>query len=198
MKHIFIESDYSSFEDFHDSQWYESLFQSVERLEICQAIEHFSSHWWGASRAFMLPWLLVGSVFDASNGGDGKLKSKQELWNQYLQINAFNGALWKTAEGAYSAIYYAYENLIVSLVNLNRVLPARVTENFNALASQVFGESLAGKVWNNNFLSVAKEVRNCLVHCGGKVRNRSPDEMQWNPGNGVVTAFPEFRCAALL
>lgn len=169
MKQIFIESDYSSFEDFHDNQWYESLYMAVENLEIKQAFEHFSAHWWGASRAFIMPWLLVGGVYDATYGGGGTSKDKQELWNQYLKINAFKGALWKTAENAYNSTYYAYEHLIVNLINLHRDTPTRVTDNsFNALVSQSFGESLAGKVWNNSLVSVAKETRNCLVHCGGQ------------------------------
>ena len=73
-------------------------------------VEDFASHWWGASRAFVLPWLLVGSVFDATSFADGKIKSKQELWDKYMENNAFKAALWKTAESAYGSIYYAYEN----------------------------------------------------------------------------------------
>ena len=111
MKQIFIESSFSNFSDFHDSKWYEELFGLSKGLSIESAVEAFSSHWWGASRSFVLPWLLVSSVFDASNSGGGEIKSKQELWDKYLHINSFKGALWKTAEGAYGAIYYAYENL---------------------------------------------------------------------------------------
>ena len=169
MKQIFIESDYSSFEDFHDGKWYESLFKLSAGLNIESAIEEFSSHWWGASRSFILPWLLVGGVFDASNGGGGEVASKQELWNEYLKINSFKGSLWKTAESAYGSIYYAYENLVVNSINVGRDSPLRVTQrNFSSEVSASFGESLAGKIWNNSFVAASKEVRNCLVHRGGK------------------------------
>ena len=169
MKKIFIESDYSSFEDFHDGKWYESLFQLTAGLDIESSVQEFSSHWWGASRLFVLPWLLVGSVFDASNGGGGEVESKQALWDEYLRINSFKGALWKTAESAYGAIYYAYENLVVNIMNVGRDSSLRVTQrNFGSEVSANFGESLAGEIWNNSFVAVSKEVRNCLVHRGGK------------------------------
>lgn len=169
MKQIFIESDFSSFSDFHDGEWYEKLLSLSEGLVIESAVEDFSSHWWGASRAFVLPWLLVDGVFDASNGGGGEVKNKQELWDNYLNINSFKGALWKTAEGAYGAIYYAYENLVVNVINTDRKSPCRVTQrDFNSIVSESLGNSVASKVWNNSFVAVSKEVRNCLVHCGGK------------------------------
>jgi len=179
MKQIFIESSFSSFADFHDGKWYEKLFSLSEGLAIESAVEDFSSHWWGASRAFILPWLLVSGVFDASNGGGGEVKSKQELWDKYLQINSFRGALWKTAEGAYGAIYYAYENLVVNVLNTDRKSPCRVTQrNFNSIVSESFGNSVASKVWNNSFVAAAKEVRNCLIHRGGKA---SPALLKMKP-----------------
>jgi len=179
MKQIFIESSFSSFADFHDAKWYENIFSLSEGLAIESAVEDFSSHWWGASRAFVLPWLLVNGVFDASNGGGGKVKYKQELWDKYLTINSFKGALWKTAEGTYGAIYYAYENLVVSALNINRKSPCRVTQrDFNSIVSESFGNSLASKVWNNSFVAVSKEVRNCLVHRGGKT---SPALLKMKP-----------------
>ena len=179
MKQIFIESSFLSFSDFHDGKWYEELFALSKGLAIEAAVEDFSSHWWGASRAFLLPWLLVDGVFDASNGGGGEVKSKQELWDKYLNINSFKGALWKTAEGAYGAIYYAYENLVVNVLNIDRKLPCRVTQrDFNSIVSGSFGSSVAGKVWNNSFLAVSKEVRNCLVHRGGKA---SPALLKMKP-----------------
>jgi len=179
MKQIFIESDFSSFSDFHDGKWYEKLFGLVEGLPIVPAVEDFSSHWWGASRAFVLPWLLVDGVFEASNGGGGEVKNKQELWDRYLQINSFKGALWKTAEGAYVAIYYAYENLVVNIISDIRQSTCRVTDrNFSSIVSESLGNSVASKVWNNSVVAVSKEVRNCIVHRGGKA---SPALLKMKP-----------------
>jgi len=169
MKQIFIETDYSSFEDFHDGKWFEHLFKVVDGLKIVDAIEHFSTHWWGASRAFVLPWLLVSAVYNASNSRGRVVGSKQALWNEYLETNAFKGALWKTAESSFCSIYYAYEELIVRLINVDRINTIRVTDrDFNKAVTQNFGENIAEKVWGNSFIALTKEIRNCLVHCGGK------------------------------
>ncbi|MBY0474544.1 MAG: hypothetical protein K2Q13_05725 [Nitrosomonas sp.] len=179
MKQIFIESSFSSFADFHDDKWYEKLFSLSEGLAIESAVEDFSSHWWGASRAFVLPWFLVSGVFEASNGGGGEVTNKQELWDKYLHINSFKGALWKAAEGAYGAVYYAYENLVVNILNADRKSPCRVTQrDFNSIVSESFGNSVASKVWSNGFVAVSKEVRNCLVHRGGKA---SPALLKMKP-----------------
>lgn len=169
MKQIFIETSFNSFQDFHDGKWFERLFQLADGLAIESAVEDFSSHWWGASRAFLLPWLLVDGVFNASNGGGGEVRDKQQLWNEYLEIDSFKGALWKTAESAYGSIYYAYENLLVNLLNTGHETQVRVTQrDFSSIVSERFGESLASKIWNNSPIAVVKEVRNCLVHRGGK------------------------------
>jgi hypothetical protein len=68
MKQVFIESDLSSFDDFHDGQWFERLFSASEKTPFHAYIEEFAAHWWGASRAFALPRLLVVSVSDAAGG----------------------------------------------------------------------------------------------------------------------------------
>lgn len=173
MKQIFIESSFSSFEDFHDGDWYERLFIACDGLNIQPAVEDFSAHWWGASRAFVLPCLLVGGVFDASPGARSQFRNKQDLWDHYLEIDAFKGALWKTAEGAYGSIYYAYENLLVSVLNTGHQKKLRITDHdFNSIISKRLGESLAGRLWTNSTVAVAREVRNCLVHRGGKASDR--------------------------
>lgn len=173
MKQIFIESSYESFADLHEGQWYEELFEIADGSKIQAFVEDFAFHWWGASRAFVLPWLLVGGVFDASKGGGGEFHSKQELWEHYMGTNSFKAALWKTAEGAYSSVYYAYENLLVNVLNANLEGEVRVTDReFGSLVSRIFGESLASKLWGNSTVSIAKEIRNCLVHRGGKASDK--------------------------
>ena len=173
MKQIFIESSYESFADFHEGKWYEQLFEIAQGSKIQASVEDFAFHWWGASRAFVLPWLLVGGVFDASNGGGGEVQSKQQLWQHYLAHDSFKAALWKTAEGAYSSVYYAYENLLVNALNANLERTVRVTDReFGSLVLRIFGEPLASKLWSNSTIAIAKEIRNCLVHCGGKASKK--------------------------
>ncbi len=171
MKTAFIESDYSSFRDFHDGAWYKKIFDAVSGSHIEISVEEFATHWWGTSRAFVLPWLLVTGVYDAAKGSN--VCSKQDLWQKYLEINAFSGSLWKTAGNAYIGIYYAYECLLVNVVNSRLTDNIRVTDKkFGSVVSRQFGASVASKVWNCSAVSMPKEIRNCLVHNGGKATSK--------------------------
>ncbi len=180
MKRIFIERDFKSFEDFHDKRWFSDLADLIEGSEIVNEVEELSAHWWGASRAFALPWLLVDGLYESIKNFVPVIdKTKQDYWDEYLKTMAFKGALWKVAEGAYTSIYYAYENLVVNLLNKNQTQLVRVTERrFGSLLSAELGELLANKIWNDSFVAVAREVRNCIVHCGGKT---SPKLLKMKP-----------------
>ena len=180
MKTIFIESDFKSFEDFHDKQWFSDLVDLIDGSEIIDEVEELSAHWWGASRAFTLPWLLVDGIFESINSIVPVIdKTKQDYWDEYLKIMAFKRALWKAAEGAYNSIYYAYENLVVNLLNRSQPQPVRVTERrFGSVLSAELGESLANKIWNDSFVAVSREIRNCIVHRGGKA---SPKLLKMKP-----------------
>ncbi|MGZ8226985.1 MAG: hypothetical protein ACXWT3_10145 [Methylococcaceae bacterium] len=174
MKTIFIENDLKSFEDFHDKQWFSDVFKLVDDSDIVDEVDEFSAHWWGASRAFLLPWLLVDGVYESINAivpiTD---KSKQDYWGEYLKIMAFKGSLWKIAEAAYTSIYYAYENLIVNLLNKNRTESIRVTDKrFCAELNNELGSLLTNKIWNESFVVISREIRNCIVHCGGKASTK--------------------------
>ena len=174
IKIIFIESDINSFEDFHDKKWFESLFAMTEGTEIQREVEEFAAHWWGASRAFILPWLLVTGVYDGIHSVVPIMdKTNQDFWGEYLKTNEFKGSLWKVAEGAYNSIYFAYENFIVSLLNKKQEKSIRITDRqFNSLLIDEFGVNLANLVWNDSFVAVSREVRNCLAHNGGKASPR--------------------------
>jgi len=37
---------------------------------------------------------------------------------------------------------------------------------------EVYGDKLAQRIWYSNFISVSREVRNCIVHNGGKSSTR--------------------------
>lgn len=66
MKTIFVETDLSSFEDFHDSEWLKKVFESVKDTWLESIVEEFASHWWGSARAFILPSLLVNGIYDSA------------------------------------------------------------------------------------------------------------------------------------
>ncbi len=169
MKAIFIESGLSSFEDFHDGEWLEKVAGLVKGTDIDSVVEEFAIHWWGSARAFVLPWVLVNGVYDVVTITSPVEASRQDLWNEYLKTNAFRVALWKLSEGMYCSIYYAYENLIVNLLREIRGATVRVTDRgFNKALIGIYGEKFANRIWNNSFISVSREVRNCIVHNGGK------------------------------
>jgi len=128
MKTIFIESDLSSFEDFHDGEWLKQVFELVKGTVGEDIALAFVSHWWGSARAFVLPWLLVNGVYDSVYSTIPPDKSRQDVWNEYLKFNEFQGALWKLAESMYCSIYYAYENLIVNVLNRIKNISIRVTD----------------------------------------------------------------------
>jgi len=175
MKAIFIESDIKSFEEFHDKEWFENLFSLVEKTELEQIVENFAAHWWGSSRTFVLPWLLVNGVYDAIDSVVRIVdKTRQDYWDEYLKINAFKSSLWKLSESCFSTIYYAFENLIVELLKkFTNNDKLRITDrNFNKVLEFQFSKSVVSKVWGNNFISVSREVRNCIVHNGGKASRK--------------------------
>lgn len=173
MKTIFIENDLSSFEDFHDEEWFVRLFAAVEHSELEDVVEDFAAHWWGASRSFVLPWLCVTGVYDAVNSTIPIIdKSKQDLWNEYFEVNAFKASLWKIAEGSFCAIYYAYENLLVRLLAKVIGRGVRVTDrDFNKELIRAYGPP-ANRFWTANFISVSREIRNCITHNSGKATDR--------------------------
>jgi hypothetical protein len=174
VKCIYIESDLSSFEDFHDGGWFEKLFSTVDGTELESIVEDFAAHWWGASRSFVLPWLYVNGVYDAvDNIVPLADKSRQDLWRELLEVNAFKASLWKISEGAFCAIYYAYENLLVQMLSKMRGTPIRVTDrHFNKELFAVYGQFFGSLFWTGDLVSASRETRNCITHNGGKASDR--------------------------
>ena len=173
MKIIFTEYNLSSFEDFHDKSWFEKMHRLVKGTELESVAEEFALHWWGSARAFILPWLLINGVYDGVNSIVPVPKSRQDLWNDYLKRSEFHAALWKLSESTYCSIYYAYENLIVNLLSKILKRNIRVTDKeFNSTLAIAYGDKFSGKVWNNNFVSMSRETRNCIVHNGGRASGK--------------------------
>lgn len=173
MKTIFVESDLSSFEDFHDGEWLKKVFKSVKGTWLESIVEEFAAHWWGSARAFILPSLLVNGVYDSVYTIVPPDWSRQDVWNDYLTHNEFRVVLWKLAESMHCSIYYAYENLMVNILKKIRNAGIRVTDkDFNKILIEVYGDNFANKIWTSSFVSVSREVRNCIVHNGGKPSDR--------------------------
>ncbi|MCF7515337.1 hypothetical protein L3V43_17695 [Pseudoalteromonas sp. L23] len=167
MKTAFIENSPLSFEDFHDRDWIKELFSLTESSGFKDNIDDFAAQWWGSARMFTLPWLLVSGVHSLAE--EHRPVSLDQVWNEYLKIDGFNGALWKTAENAYCSLYYAYENLVVSILAKLSGDKVRVTDrNFHRTFSSCLSEKLLGNVWSSPKVVLAKEIRNSIVHNGGK------------------------------
>ncbi len=171
MKTIYVEGGPEAFEDLHDKEWVENVISIIDGTSVEKVTDEFLAHWWGTSRAFLLPALLVDGVYAAAAQNSPVFPiSKDSLWEQYLNINAFKGALWKSSESSYCSIYYAYENLILGIVSEIKGSKLRITDpTFNSEFMDVFGESLMGRVWTSPALTTAKEIRHSIVHNGGKV-----------------------------
>ncbi len=174
MTRIFIEDDYESFADFHDKEWLLKQFELTKNTSIEGQLSSFGASWWGNARAFVLPWLFIGSVHDLmANNLTARESTKQELWNEYLKINGFKGALWKLAENSYCGLYYAYELLLVGVLNTALEQPIRVTDRgFSKSVLSHFGGVIGNRLWNDAYISTAREVRNCLAHNGGKASHK--------------------------
>ncbi|MBI5589416.1 MAG: hypothetical protein HY881_02920 [Deltaproteobacteria bacterium] len=174
MKNIFIENDISSFADFHDTEWFAGLFDAVDGSGLEAPTDELASHWWGASRSFVLPWLYVNGIYDSIDNTVSIIeKSRQDLWNEFLEVNSFKVSLWKIAEGSFCAIYYAYENFLVRILSEITGKHLRVTDrDFNKELIRTYGQVLANRFWTTNFISVSREIRNCITHNGGKVTKR--------------------------
>jgi hypothetical protein len=171
MKSTIIENSSDSFADFHDGDWIKEIFTLSDGSKIENIIEEFHAHWWGSSRMFVLPWLLVKGVRNAS-----AVESEytlDDVWAKYLNNNAFQGALWKIAENSYCSLYYAYENLLVAISLEYSDRKVRVTDrDFTAQLNNILGESITSKVWSSSKIILAKEIRNAIVHNGGKVTDK--------------------------
>ncbi len=173
MKTVSVESNLSSFEDFHDGEWINKVAELVKDTDIDDVALEFASHWWGSARAFVLPWFLINEVYDGASSNLPAGISRQNLWNEYMKADEFRVALWKLSESMYCSIYYAYENLMVNLLQKITGIRIRVTDrDFSKKLIEVYGDRLANKIWNDNFISVSREIRNCIVHNGGKASSK--------------------------
>lgn len=176
LRKIFIEDDLSNFEDSFDLNWFEDISGSVENTKIEKIVGNFAVSWWGNARAFILPWLLVTGISDViTESAPGRLAiPTQRVWNEYLKHNEFNVALWKLSENVYCSIYFAYENLIVSVLKEILGTPVRVApeRNFKARLKAIYGNDCTHRIWHQTFVYEARETRNSIVHNGGKATSK--------------------------
>ena len=62
---------------------------------------------------------------------------------------------------------------MVNILKKIRNAGIRVTDkDFNKILIEVYGDKFANKIWTSSFVSVSREVRNCIVQNGGKPSDR--------------------------
>jgi hypothetical protein len=166
MKQYLILHSLDEYKDFHDTIWFKKFFTLIDGTFLNDIGDHFGGNLYGATRAFVLPWILIDSIYN----NNSRAINRKYIWEQFKRINAFNAALGKTSENCYVAIYCAYEDYILQSIKV--VLSEdkiRVTDrDFNRKLTSVIEERVASKCWNNNKFDLAKEIRHCLVHNGGR------------------------------
>ncbi|HHF3171012.1 TPA: hypothetical protein ACPJ1O_004392 [Vibrio diabolicus] len=171
MKTAFVEYSSSSFSDLHDKKWIENLFQLVQGTEFDDTLDDFLAQWWGTARMFSLPWLMSSSLSNMS--GDESIEMQDSMWKLLIQRPEMQVALWKTAESAYCSFYYAYECFVVSSVSLLANKKVRVTDrDFSKLVQETLGSKALSVFWSSKDIHLARELRNSIVHNGGKVTNK--------------------------
>ena len=167
MKQYLIPHKLDEYKDFHDKNWFEKFFNRIDGTFLNDVGDHFGGNLYSATRAFMLPWMLIDSIYGSLYKG---AINRNDIWKQFKQINAFSAALGKTSENCYVAMYCAYEDYILqSIKAVCSEDKIRVTDrDFNKKLTSVIEERVASKCWNNNKFDLAKEIRHCLVHNGGR------------------------------
>ncbi|MFA6815028.1 MAG: hypothetical protein WCQ87_01955 [Parabacteroides sp.] len=164
MKKYLIPYDLNEYCDFFDKIWSENFYKLIDGTILYNVGDHFSGNLYSAIRAFTLPWLFVTSVSEAYK------INRDELWIQYRQRSEFGAALGKTSENCYVAIYCSYEDYILQSIKIvSHEDKLRITDRkFNKKMISFIGEETASKCWNNNTIALAREIRHCMVHNGGR------------------------------
>ncbi|EHK9181951.1 hypothetical protein KCU29_004621 [Vibrio parahaemolyticus] len=171
MKTVFVEYSSSSFSDLHDKKWVENLCHLVQDTEFDDILDDFLAQWWGTARMFALPELMTSSLASMSSCKSNEMKDS--VWEFLVKRPEMQAALWKTAESAYCSFYYAYECFFVSIVSLLARRKVRVTDrDFSKLIQEHLGAKTLTTLWSSNEVYLARELRNSIVHNGGKVTNK--------------------------
>lgn len=90
------------------------------------------------------------------------------LWNDYLALPEFSMSLWSLQQMSYGAVYFSYENFVWKCVK--SATGGAKTGRFDALRARLasaFTVQLQQECLDE-YVDVARLVRNCLVHSGGK------------------------------
>jgi hypothetical protein len=116
-------------------------------------------------------------------------------WRGFLENPQFVLSLWSTQRMSFSALFFAYENFLQRAVAV-----ARRDDEYRALRvvvlaedfAEVFGADLGYDCFDHPDVGVARLVRNCLSHDGGRESKKLRDtQHRIRVENGDLQVFPE-------
>lgn len=166
MKQFLIPHELKEYNDFHDKKWFENFFDLIDGTPLEEAGDHFSGNLYASARAFTFPWMLIESIHSSSDN----VISKNYIWKKLKQLYSFQAAIGKTSENCYVAIFCSYEDYILQSTKVacgTTIL--RITDrDFNKKLISAVGSNVAKISWQNNQFALAREIRNSIVHNGGR------------------------------
>jgi hypothetical protein len=117
----------------------------------------------------------------------------EAAWKDYLETTPFRLGVHALMRQTYLAIFSAYEDYIISLLNLASGEPnIRITDqDINKKFRGTFGE-LVESVWLDPRIQKAKLVRHALMHAGGRVTKKLEcQDIPVEVHEGYLHIFPE-------
>ena len=96
----------------------------------------------------------------------------EKLWEDFTKELEIRLSLWKSEEAAYVMMFFAYESFLSHCVGIFKDNPAyrarRAEELGNDLETE-FGKPVSDNCWRAEPVTIARLVRNALLHNGGRL-----------------------------
>ncbi len=111
-------------------------------------------------------------AFRATLKETSQMSTKAKTWNDMTKINEFNICLWGSQRLCFAAIYYAYEDFLTDCVRIKLGIPSfekRSHKEFVKSIREAFGESVVDECYLHTHISTARNVRDALLHNGGRL-----------------------------
>lgn len=125
------------------------------------------------------------------NEPDAKLDAN-DMWRYFQGDEAWElrVAIWGSQRFCFGALYHAFENYCREVLAIKKGDPHYRFRTFQQLIDHTtaeFGQVVADKCLNDDFLDVARMVRNALAHNGGKETKEMIEYCRTKPHGFTVT-----------
>jgi len=95
--------------------------------------------------------------------------NSQGLWLQFVNQPEFVLSLWMSEVNAYSSIYFACENFLISVVKTLGNLTSLRPRQLESRLTNLIGSRLAQICWTDESVEKARLIRHAVVHNGRKI-----------------------------